>query len=134
MASKGISINDLDIISKCDEGFEFEFLDQNGKGTGVFFTVIGAHSPKVQDWVNRQLNIRRRQEAMDAKRGKSEVRPIEDDIDFGMELMSMRIIAWKGIDDPCTPENALRLCKVNPLVVEQVKEASENLANFTKSK
>lgn len=134
MAEKKVSIADLNIAKKCEDGYEFEYLDEAGKGTGIHFTVIGAHAKKVQDWVNKQLNQRRRQEAMQAKRGKDDVRPIEDDIDFGVELVSMRIVGWRGIAEEHSPELALTLCQGNPLVVEQVKEASENLANFTKSK
>lgn len=134
-AKQGLSLSDLNLTKKCEEGFEFEYLDGKGNQTGVFLTVIGAHAPEVQKWANSKLNIRRRQDAMTTKRGKDiEVRDIEDDIEFGVEFMSIRIKAWRGIDDPCTPQNALLLCQTNALVVEQVKEASENLGNFGKNK
>ena len=132
---KALSINDLNVTTKCESGYEFEYLDENGKGTGVMLTVIGAHAPAVQKWVNTQLNQRRKHEAMQAKRGKNvDVRSIEDDIEFGVEFMAIRITGWKGITEPYTPDNALRLCEINPLIVEQVKAASEELANFTQSK
>lgn len=134
MAKKPVSLKDLNIKKKCEEGFKFEYVDEEGKGTGIYLTVIGAHSAQVQKWVNRELNNRRKQEAMQSKRGKDEVRSIEDDIKFGTEMMSLRIIGWEGIEEAFSPEAALELCETNPLVVEQVKEASEKLANFTKSK
>lgn len=123
---------DLNLKAKCAEGFTFPFLDDAGKETGVTFTVLGAHAPAVQKWCNSELNARRKQDAMQAKRGKdTDVRAIEDDIDFGVEFMAIRIVGWQGITEPYSPENALRLCVTNPLVVEQVKSASEALANFT---
>lgn len=132
--TKAISLADLNVTKKCEEGYEFEYLDANGNSTGVFITVVGAHAPQIQKWVNTQLNQRRKHEAMQAKRGKDVERLIEDDIEFGVEFMAIRITGWRGINEPCTPENALVLCESNPLAVEQVKAASENLANFTRSK
>ena len=134
-AKQGLSLSDLNLTKKCEEGYEFEYINENGKQTGFFLTVIGAHAQEVQKWANSKLNIRRRQDAITAKRGKDiDVRDIEDDIEFGTEFMSIRIKAWRGIDEPCTPQNALLLCQTNALIVEQVKEASENLGNFGKSK
>jgi hypothetical protein len=135
MAATTVSIDDLNIIKKCEDGFEFEYLDAQGKDTGIFFTVLGAHAAKVQKWAFKQLNSQRSQAAILAKRGKAEeVRTVEDDVEFAHELMAIRIIGWRGITQPYTPELAVSLCANNPLIVEQVREASENLANFTKSK
>lgn len=130
-----LSLKDLNLNEKCAEGYKFEFLDAEGKGTGIHFTVLGAHAPSVQKWVNTKINERRKHDAVQAKRGKiDEVRPVEDDIDFGYEYVAIRIIGWDGITESYSPENALALCEMNPLVVEQVKAASEELGNFTKSK
>ena len=133
MEKKTVSLTDLNLKTKCADGFTFPFLDDEGKETGIKFTVLGAHAPAVQKWVNGELNARRKLDAMQAKRGKDvDVRNIEDDIEFGVELMAIRIIGWEGITEPYSPENALQLCETNPLVVEQVKQASETLANFTR--
>lgn len=132
---KTVSIDDLNIVKRCEDGYEFEYLDAQGKDTGIFFTVLGAHAEKVQKWAFKQLNNQRTQAAVQAKRGKAEVvRIVEDDVEFAHELMAIRIIGWRGITQPYSPELALTLCEKNPLIVEQVREASENLANFTKSK
>ena len=133
MEKKQVSLSDLNIKTKCAEGFTFPFLNDEGKETGVTFTVLGAHAPSVQKWVNSELNARRKQDALQAKRGKDvDVRAIEDDIEFGVEYMAIRITGWEGITEPYSPENALRLCETNPLVVEQVKAASEAMENFTR--
>ena len=89
-----ISIDDLNIIKKCEDGFEFEYLDAQGKDTGIFFTVLGAHAAKVQKWAFKQLNNQRSQAAVLAKRGKAEeVRTVEDDVEFAHELMAIRIMS-----------------------------------------
>lgn len=133
---KSISLSDLNVAKQCEDGFEFEYLDANGGrvGAGVFLTVLGAHAPVVQKWANSRLNQFRRHDSVQAKRGKDVIREIEQDIEFGTEFMSIRIVSWRGITEEWSPENALRLCESNPLLVEQVKTASENFANFTRSK
>jgi hypothetical protein len=135
MAVSTVSIEALNVVKQCEDGYEFEYVDAQGKETGIFLTVLGAHAEKVQKWAFKQLNIQRTQSAVLAKRGKPEaVRVVEDDVEFAHELMAIRIIGWRGITQPYSPELALTLCANNPLIVEQVREASENLANFTKSK
>lgn len=130
-----VSLADLNLKAKCAAGFTFPLLGDDGTETGVSLTVIGAHAEPVQKWVNAELNKRRVQDAMQVKRGKEvSVRTIEDDIEFGAEFVAIRIIGWSGISEPFTPENALALCEVNPLVVEQVKAASEEMGNFSGKK
>ena len=129
---KLVSLADLNVVKRCEESAEMEYMDAGGKGTGVFLSVVGAHAPRVQNWINRELNNRRRYDAVQAKRGKlSDVRMIEDDIDFGVEVVSIRITGWRGITDPFNAENSLELCKINPEICQQVREFSENIANFT---
>lgn len=129
------SLADLNTNKKSEEGFKFEYLDADGKETGIFVTAIGEHSAPVQKWRNRKINNDRAHAAMLEKRGKKpEVTQVEDDIEFGIEYISIRIIAWEGLQEPCTPENALQWCQIDPLIVEQTRTISENLANFTKSK
>lgn len=135
MEKATVSLADLDMKKHCEDGHRFEYLDGDHKGTGIFFTVLGAHAEKIEKWSNSELNARRRQEAMQAKRGDDvDVRLIEDDIEFGVEFVALRIIAWEGITQPYTPENALKLCRSNPMVFAQVRAASEKIANFTKGK
>lgn len=135
MAKVLFSLSDLDVTKSCESGFEFEVTDDaTGKGTGVFLTVIGAHAPTVTNWVAKTLNERRKFDEMQEKRGKkAAIRSIEDDIDFGNEMVAIRVTGWRGISDEYTPENAIKLCKGNPPIKEQILRASEDLANFTKA-
>jgi hypothetical protein len=129
------SISDLDVTKSCETGFEFEVTDDaTGKGTGLFLTIIGGHAQKIADFTKKSLNERRLADAMAEKRDprgkKPNVHPVEEDIEFSTELVAMRIIAWRGISDPYSHENAMRLCTVNPPIKEQVLAVSENLKNF----
>lgn len=132
---KKLSIADLNLNKKCENAFEFEYLMPDGTKSGVFVSVLGAHAPKIQKWINTQLNQRRQQESMQAKRGKGDTpRMIEEDIEFGVEMMAIRVTGWRGLDDEYSPTTALTWCETDANLVEQVKMHSENLANFTQSK
>lgn len=130
------SLNDLDVTKACEVEYEFEVKDEiTGKGTGFFLTVIGGHAQRILDYTKKSLNERRVAEAMAAKRdprGKSiNVVPVEEDIDFSTQLVAMRVTKWRGeISDEFTPENALKLCTINPPIKEQILRASEDLKNF----
>jgi hypothetical protein len=133
MATKAFSLADLNLQKKCQEAVDFKPLTPSGKELGITLKVLGGHAPAVQDWVNKALNDRRRAEAINAKRGRnSDIRSIEDDIDFGIEVIAIRIVGWEGITEPWSPENALLLCRTNPEILSQVREFSEEIANFTK--
>ena len=135
MASKLISLAELDLNSQCSESFEFQVDDADGKPTDIYISVLGEHAPSVQKWVNKQLNARRRQEALQEKRGKKvDARNIEDDIEFGAEMMSKRIVGWRGITEDFSPDFALQLCMSNASITNQVREHSEDMGNFTAKK
>lgn len=133
MSKKGLSFEDLDLITASENAFEFEYLRADGGDTGVFISVLGSQSPRVQDWVRKILNRRKSQELLAAKRGKDVERTIEDDEQFGIGAAAIRIINWRGITGfEYSPENATKLMERNSELREQVFEASNNLGNFTK--
>lgn len=132
--AKSFSLDQLDVTKQSEAGYEFEVLDDaTGKGTGIFLTVIGAHAPAVQNFTKKTLNARRVFDEMQEKRGKkAATRTIEEDIEFGTELSAIRVVGWRGISDPFTPEGAVRLCTINPPIKEQILKASDDIANFSK--
>lgn len=130
-----MKLSDLNLKEQTEKPYCMEYINEHGQPTGLFLLVIGDQSPSVQAWRNKQWNAERVHNHMNEKRGvKKDVTLIEEDIDFGTEYVSRRIVGWKGLDDPWSPEGAFRLCQINPLIMEQVKAASENIGNFTKSK
>jgi hypothetical protein len=128
-----ISLDDLNLVSASENSFEFEYLRGDGRPTGVFISVLGSQAPKVQEWIRKNLNRRRTQEAIAAKRGKEVERLVEDDEEFGIGAAAIRVVGWRNIKEPYSPEAAIKLCRNNSEVREQIFEASNNLANFTQS-
>jgi len=139
---KGISLTSLDLDKVCENHFEFEYLDPNGKGTGVYLSVIGGHSQKVRQYSINEINRLREQESIKAriarKRNKNAVTddytPIEDDIEYAIKDAAIRLVGWRGIDDEFNATNADILCRTNQLARQQIMEASSEIGNFTKSK
>lgn len=129
-----LSLDDLDVSKASEAPFEFEVVDENEKGTGLFLSVIGGHAERVLDFSKKELNARRVAEAMQEKkdpRGKNpKVVSVEKDMEFSTELVAMRIVGWRGIKEPYSHENAVRLCTINPPIKEQVLAVSEDLKNF----
>lgn len=131
-ATATVSLAALDLNSACEATYEFEYMNSSGNGTGVFISVIGSQAPKVQGWIKKQLNARRAQEAMQAKRGKEVARTVEDDDDFGNEAAVVRMTGWRGITEEFSPALALQLVASNTELRDQVFKASNDLGNFTK--
>ena len=131
------SLNDLDVSKACEIPHEFEVVDEvTGEGTGFFLSVIGGHAQKILDFSKDEMNARRVAEAMAEKRDprgknpKAKVVPIEQDIEFSTELVAMRVVGWRGIEEKYSHENAVRLCTINPPIKEQILAKSEDLKNF----
>jgi hypothetical protein len=129
------SIFDFNAEKQCENGFEFEYVNENGEGTGFFITVIGDQAPFVKKAIYSKINKERTAEAILKKRGKDvPVKPIEELINDNAEGVAACIIGWRGVEEQYTPELAFQLVSNNKLIFDQIKDASENLANFTKSK
>lgn len=136
--TKVFSLSDLDASKASDEAFEFECINANGEGIGIFISVLGSQSERVTSEVARLVNARRRKQAareVSKKIGvgaKQDIDTMEDDVDFGRQMAAVRIVAWRGITEPCTPENAYKLCCSNRSIADQVTTHSEELGNFMK--
>jgi hypothetical protein len=134
-AVKLLSLNDLNATKASENNFEFEYLNEHGEETGFFITVIGDQSKTVKNAICSKINKERMQIAVLKKRGKDEpFKPIEDLITENVEGVAACIVGWRGVQEPYSIENAIFICENNKLIFDQVKAASENLANFTKSK
>jgi hypothetical protein len=130
-----LSLKDLDVAQACEVPFEFEVKDEvTGKGTGLFLTVVGSHAERILDFTKKALNERRVAEAMAAKRDprgrNAKPVPVEEDIEFSTEIVALRVVGWRGIEEPYSHENAIKLCTINPPIKEQILAVSEDLKNF----
>lgn len=139
MTAKALSFADLNVRKASETPFEFEYLDPDGAGTGFFLSVIGTHSDTILKASQEAEDARRKKEAFRAmKAAKSrpdqvDVGSVVDDVEAGVKLIAKRIVGWRGIDVDYSPEKALELCQVNPLVCAQVMEASNTEGHFTKA-
>ncbi len=101
------------------QAFEFEYINTaTGVRSGVFLSVLGGQSEVVTKEVTMLINERRKQ----ANR--------ESNIEFDQRLAAVRLVGWRGITEPFTPENALRLCKSNRDITAQITQQSDYMANF----
>lgn len=134
-----VSLDDLDATKHGAEAFEFEYINKSGNATGIFFKVLGGESEAVKTETALLQNERRRKQAardVTAKIGvgakKVEFEPFESDVAYGRRLSAVRLVGWRGIKDPFTKENALRLVQNNDHIASAITEASEAMENFIK--
>jgi hypothetical protein len=129
------SLDDLNVSKSCETAFEFEVINsQTGKGVGVFISVLGAHCERLAALVKSTMNERRTADAMAAKRDprnmQVHVQPVETDLSDFIEQVAIRVVGWRGISEPYSPEAAIKLCTINPTIKDQILAKSEDLANF----
>ncbi len=131
VAGQSRSIESLNLVKASETGFEFELKNSAGTGLGVYLTVRGDHSDAIRAASRREVNAFR-ERAFQASKNRETLPPdpIEDDEAKAIEGAVLRIISWRGLDEPCTPDNARLLCTVNPEVRAQVYAASAQSANF----
>jgi hypothetical protein len=156
MKNAALSIDDLDAVKASTEAFEFEYINAAGEPTGVFLSVLGAQSEKVTSEIAKLVNARRKKEAAREVQRRVgvgsktvEFETVESDVEFGQRLAAVRMAGWRGvgqttgldddqlgrfrpISEPFTPENALKLCRINREIATQVTLQSDTMANFMK--
>lgn len=122
--SKEFSLSDLDASIGGAKLFEFEYAFKNGKGSGVFLSILGAESEEVARETAALMAAERAKQEFDGEKYKFDAN------ELGKRLAAIRIKAWRGIKEECTPENALKLCLSNKEVADQVIKHSDNFGNF----
>ncbi|AOZ02260.1 hypothetical protein BKK81_23545 [Cupriavidus sp. USMAHM13] len=121
----------LNLVRASEAGHEFELKNSAGDGLGVFITVLGDHSDTVMAANRKLINERRERAYVAAKKGeKMAPDPIEDEEARAIEGAVLRTLAWRGIDEPCTPDHARLLYTINPEARGQVYAAAAETANF----
>lgn len=128
------SIDDLDAESACETPVEFEFIDETGANSGIFLQVLGGESATVKTKTNELMDQRRRQDEIrhvNVRPGKpAPITPTESDIAFGKRLAAIRLVGWRGIKEPYSPELALKLVTKRDELSAQVLTVSNDIARF----
>lgn len=129
-----LSIADLNLTARCESPMPLELVDTKGDKIGVTVHVLGGHAKQVKDFVAQNINAARAKAAMSARTGqrKLDYTPVEQDIEFGVESIAIRVVSWDGLADECTFESAKLLCQINPDIRRQILEFSEDMGNFTR--
>lgn len=154
----GLTLDDLDRVQAGAHAHEFEYIDEKGAPTGIWFSVFGGESEAVQKETARLQNERRRKEKareINARIGVGktsiDIETYESDVEYGKRVAAVRLAGWReagndegltaeekerfcGIAAPFNSENALRLCKSNQHIALQIAQQSEEAANFLMSK
>jgi len=132
------SLASLNSAKASEVPFEFPFLDADGDETGVFFSVIGGQSPAVVAETQRLLNDRRKRDALAVIRAKTGGRkeqvvftPVEEDLDFAHRMAAVRLVGWRGIEEPFAPDLALQLVQTNGDALSQIVDQSDKMGRFT---
>lgn len=133
----GVSLDALNARKASEEAHEFEYTLADGSRTGIFLSVLGGHAQAVVSKTNELINDRRRKEAArDAQaqidRSVDTFTPFENEVEFTQRLAAVRLVNWRGIDEECTPDLALKLCQINPDITAQILSRSNNLGNYMK--
>lgn len=128
-----VDILGFDSVTASEEGYEFELENEDGTGTGVLVKVRGRHSDAVVNWATKKVNDAAREQHLAARKGKApDPKPIEELREQNREGAVVRVIGWRNVKQPYSPELMKEALKRNPHWIEQICEESDNLANFTK--
>lgn len=135
-----LSLDDLDTAKASSDSYEFEYINALGEPSGVYLQILGSQAEAVTREVARLVNERRRKEAArDVARRvgtgpkQVEFETLESDVEFGQRLAAVRLVGWRGITEPWSPANALRLCQGNRELASQITTQSDATGNFTKN-
>lgn len=129
---KTFCIDDLDVRKVSDEGVEIELKNAEGKGLGVFLTILGEQSDIVEKFIT-ELADKRATEAFKAQKNGRPAVNAQQFLDDEVASAAVRVTGWRGLREPFTPENLQRLLRSNRRVVRQILVASSDDTFFTKA-
>lgn len=114
-----MKLEELDIVTASETGFVIEPVE------GVKIRISGPYSRK-----SRLAEIAHSQRLESIPKDLSpEDFAVHADA-YTIKKASDRIMAWEGIEEPCTPENAELLCTINPAIRIAILQEAEKQANF----
>jgi hypothetical protein len=142
----------FDTAAAGEKGAEFELKNPvNGKGLGIFITVLGKHGKTFRDHVAETTDDRIREQALNDKMGKETPAPSAEEIENrAVALLVLCTVSWRsetrndkgevtatepyiviaGEKLDCTVTNARKLYKQFIWLREQVDAAVGNLELF----
>jgi hypothetical protein len=128
-----IDINSFDSVKQAESGFDLHLKNPDGTDTGIILEIIGAHSNEVMAHTKQKLNKLIREETMAKRRGKDIETDAEKILESAREDALVRVRGWKNVTQEFSKELLKSALLRNPHWLNQITEASDDAANFTKS-
>lgn len=129
-----IDILSFDAVKDSEQGFDLALKNADGSDSGVVLIILGKHSDKVSAWTKKRFNEYQREAEMAKRRGKEvEPKSLEDLEEFNISGAVVRVTGWKNVSQEFSEDLLKSALKRNPHWIEQIIEASDDAANFTKS-
>lgn len=134
-AQNPVDITSFDAVTECEYGHEFELKDKDGiSGIGVRLVVLGKHADVVNKWINKTVNTLIREKQIAERKGRNmDPKSLDDIREQNIEGAVIRVVGWKNVKQPFTPDLLKAALKRNPHWIDQIVEESDNLGNFSKA-
>lgn len=128
---------DLDTISACNKGFEFELKHPSSLiPLGMFITVLGVDSDRYREVTNERSDANTKKAIENRRAGRENDIVSAEQIDRNeIELLAAlttgwREIAWNGTPFAFNAANAMKLYRERPFIKNQVNAAISDMRNF----
>lgn len=132
--SKAVDITSFDAVSESEAGFNLPMKGTDGADIGFKLVIIGRHSNAVQTFSKKIFQRMQREESMAKKRGKDpEPMDIEELKQQSIDGALVRVVGWVDVDQEFSKDLLKAALLRNPHWVDQIIEASNNDANFSKA-
>ncbi len=122
------TLDSLNVRKHAETAHEFE-LEIDGQKTGVFLSVVGQQS---ETFTKAAAAIAAEFELSKGLANAQEFAASDRPQAMTNRLVAARVVGWRGISEPCTPENALTLISTNADAFAQVLRESNRVTNFIK--
>lgn len=133
--NKSVDILGFNAVADAANAFLLSMKNADSTDTGVSLNIIGKNSDPVQQIVRKMMRKRQADELIASRKGKPvEPMSVEDMEEQGLELAVVRVTGWKGVTQEFDKAILKTALKNNPHWVEQIVDASNDEANFTKAK
>jgi hypothetical protein len=132
------SLADLEAKVYDDTPQPLDMFMPDGKDSGVTLLILSDQAPSVRRQMEKLLDDERRAEqfraaqARVARPGNEPIASVAETVERQHKLVALRVAGWtRGLTDPVTQENKLRLLKVAPGFVDQILGKAREMADFT---
>lgn len=130
---KKVDLLSFDAVKESEQGFDLAIKNADGTDSGVVLIVLGKYAQQVTDWTKAEFNKMQREAEMAKRKGKdAEPKSLDELRAFSINSALVRVTGWKNVTQEFSQELLRNALDRNPHWIEQITEASDEAANFTK--